>query len=82
MVSPTEKVPAPEDPVNSRNPVVLLRSDPAASGIGLCFSLWLTYLELFVIRAICMWCVGSAVVATALFVVCALDARDDARRAM
>lgn len=30
------------------------------------FSAYLTYLELFVIDAICQWCVASAVVATAL----------------
>lgn len=35
---------------------------------GFAFSLYLTYLELFVIDAICQWCVGSAVVMTALFV--------------
>jgi len=33
---------------------------------GLAFSLYLTYLELFQIKAICQWCVGSAVVMTAL----------------
>jgi uncharacterized membrane protein len=30
--------------------------------VGLGFSLYLTYLELFVIDAICQWCVASAVV--------------------
>ena len=35
---------------------------------GFAFSIYLTYLELFVIDAICQWCVGSAVVMTALFV--------------
>ena len=35
---------------------------------GFAFSVYLTYLELFVIDAICQWCVGSAVVMTALFV--------------
>ena len=34
---------------------------------GLLFTLWLTYLELFVIHAICRWCVGSAVMIVALF---------------
>lgn len=34
---------------------------------GLLFSGWLTYLELFVIHAICRWCVGSAVIAAVLF---------------
>jgi uncharacterized membrane protein len=36
--------------------------------VGFGFSLYLTYLELFVIDAICQWCVGSAVVMTALAV--------------
>src|SRR5512140_1761073 len=31
------------------------------TGVGAAFSLWLTYLELFVIDAICMYCVGSAI---------------------
>jgi uncharacterized membrane protein len=35
---------------------------------GLAFSLYLTYLELFVIDAICQWCVASAVVMTALLI--------------
>jgi uncharacterized membrane protein len=33
---------------------------------GLGFSAYLTYVELFVIEAICQWCVASAVVMTAL----------------
>jgi uncharacterized membrane protein len=48
----------------------------AMTGVGLLFSLWLTYLELFVINAICQWCVISAILATALFVICWLDLRD------
>jgi uncharacterized membrane protein len=36
----------------------------AVSGCG--FSAYLTYLELFVIHAICQWCVGSALLLTAL----------------
>src|SRR5262245_38601365 len=39
-----------------------------AALIGFGFSLYLTYLELFVIDAICEWCVASAVVMTALLV--------------
>lgn len=35
--------------------------------IGVAFSGWLTYVELFVIHAICPWCVASAVVMTLLF---------------
>jgi uncharacterized membrane protein len=34
--------------------------------VGLGFSLYLTYLELFVIEAICQWCVASAVVMAAI----------------
>lgn len=48
----------------------------ALTGFGLLFSLWLTYLELFVIHAICQWCVISALLATALFVLSWLDMRD------
>ncbi len=51
----------------------------AMTGVGLLFSLWLTYLELFVIGAICQWCVISALLATALFVICSLDLRDTDR---
>jgi uncharacterized membrane protein len=47
------------------------------TGWGLIFSAWLTYLELFVIHAICQWCVVSAVLATVLFVICFLDWRQD-----
>jgi uncharacterized membrane protein len=49
------------------------------TGIGLLFSTWLTYLELFVIDAICQWCVISAILATALFVISWLDLRDVTR---
>ena len=34
--------------------------------VGVGFSAWLTYVELFEIEAICQWCVASAVVMTAL----------------
>ena len=39
------------------------------SGAGVAFSAYLTSLELFVIHAICRWCVGSAAIITAIFVV-------------
>ena len=35
---------------------------------GVLFSIYLTYLELFVIHAICSWCLSSAVIITVLFV--------------
>ena len=42
---------------------------------GALFSGWLTYLELFVIHAICRWCVVSAVIALVLFGLAWLDWR-------
>jgi uncharacterized membrane protein len=49
---------------------------------GVIFSAWLTYLELFVIRAICIWCVTSAIVVTAAFVLSWLDWRDQSAGAL
>ena len=54
-------------------PALVGRRWPAAwlavlSGIGVLFSLYLTYLELFVLHAICRWCVGSALIITAVFI--------------
>lgn len=46
---------------------------------GVVFSLWLTYLELFVIRAICIWCVVSAVIVTVILAVSLLDLRERER---
>jgi len=34
--------------------------------LGVLFSVYLTYLELFVIHAVCMWCLASAVIMTLL----------------
>jgi uncharacterized membrane protein len=45
------------------------------TGWGLLFTLWLTYLELFVIHAICRWCVGSAAMTVALFALALWDWR-------
>jgi len=45
------------------------------SGVGMLFAVYLTWLELFVIHAICRWCVGSAVIITAIFVLALIDAR-------
>src|SRR4051812_7464369 len=39
------------------------------ASVGVLFTAYLTYLELFVIHAICRWCVGSAVVITAIWIV-------------
>jgi uncharacterized membrane protein len=42
---------------------------------GVLFSAYLTSLELLVIHAICIWCVGSAIVVTAIFVLALIDYR-------
>jgi uncharacterized membrane protein len=45
------------------------RLHPVAAGLALAgfgFSLYLTYVELFVIEAICQWCLANAVIATVL----------------
>ena len=49
------------------------------AGVGLLFSTYLTYLELYVIHAICQWCVVSAVIVLVIFVFCALDYREKSR---
>lgn len=43
---------------------------------GVVFSAWLTYLELYVIHAICMFCVISAILVTVTFLVSVLEWRD------
>ena len=47
----------------------------ALSGFSVAFSAWLTYLELFVIRAICMWCVISAILMVLILIASVLDLR-------
>ena len=39
------------------------------------FAIYLTWLELFVIDAICRWCVGSAVIIALIFILALLDLR-------
>jgi uncharacterized membrane protein len=46
----------------------------AMTAFGVAFSIYLTYLEIFVIRAVCMWCLTSAVIMTALLLVSAAAA--------
>lgn len=46
------------------------------SGTGVLFSAWLTYLELFVIHAVCQWCVVSAVIVSAILVLALIDYRE------
>jgi uncharacterized membrane protein len=49
----------------------------AEAAVGVLFSAWLTYLELAVIHAICIWCVTSAVIVTVILAVSVADLRDN-----
>lgn len=48
----------------------------ALTAWGVVFSGYLTYLELFVINAICIWCVTSACIVAIMFLVAIADLRD------
>ncbi|OLC08011.1 MAG: hypothetical protein AUH41_09170 [Gemmatimonadetes bacterium 13_1_40CM_66_11] len=50
------------------------------ASVGWLSTIYLTYLELFVIHAICRWCVGSAVIITAIWIVSLLSLRFPATR--
>jgi uncharacterized membrane protein len=61
-------------------PAVVERPWPARllallAGLGVGFTVYLTYLELFVIHAICRWCVGSAAIIISIFIVALLELR-------
>jgi uncharacterized membrane protein len=45
---------------------------------GVLFTIYLTYIELFVIHAICRWCVGSAVIIVSVLVLALLGRRHTA----
>lgn len=48
------------------------------TGWGVLFTAWLTYLELFVIHAICRWCVVSGTLTVVLFGLALVDWRKSA----
>jgi uncharacterized membrane protein len=45
------------------------------AAIGVAFSAYLTYIELFVLHAICPWCVLSAILIAAIAILSALELR-------
>lgn len=45
----------------------------AAAVVGVAFTAWLTWVELFVLHAICWWCVASAVLVLAIAALLAAD---------
>ena len=53
----------------------LINALAVLSGGAVAFTLYLKYLELFVIKAICRWCVASAVLIVIFFVLTLLERR-------
>lgn len=54
---------------NTANKARLLPPLVFLTGVGFAVSLWLSYLEAFVINAWCIWCVASAILATFAFLI-------------
>jgi uncharacterized membrane protein len=54
----------------------------AEAAIGVLFSAWLTYLELAVIHAICIWCITSAIIVVLIFLLSIADLREMRRAGM
>ena len=62
-----------QDPYSQRRwPMDLLA---ALSALGVLFAIYLTYVELFILHAICRWCVASAVIITSIFILAMLARR-------
>jgi uncharacterized membrane protein len=55
--------------------VPIARMLVALAAWSVLFSAWLTYLELFVIHAICIWCLSSAFLWVVILAVCVADLR-------
>lgn len=47
----------------------------ALAAVGVAFSIYLTYIELFILHEICPWCVLSALIVTGIAVLAALELR-------
>ena len=47
---------------------IVLKSVAIFTSVGFAFSLWFVYVQLFLIRAICIWCMFSAFTSTLLFI--------------
>ena len=61
--------------------VPIARMLVALAAWSVLFSAWLTYLELFVIHAICIWCVTSALLWVVILAVSVADLRSVSRAA-
>jgi uncharacterized membrane protein len=62
--------------------VPIARMLVALAAWSVLFSAWLTYLELFVIHAICIWCVTSALLWVVILAVSVADLRAVSRAAI
>ena len=62
--------------------VPIARMLVALAAWSVLFSAWLTYLELFVIHAICIWCVTSALLWVVILAVSVADLRSVSRAAI
>lgn len=65
--------------VDSKTDNFLRQTIIISSGAGFLISLYLTYLEIFVIRALCFWCVVSAVLITLIFILSLVGKRTTLR---
>ncbi|MEP7067247.1 MAG: vitamin K epoxide reductase family protein [Gemmatimonadota bacterium] len=61
--------------------VPIARMLVALAGWSVLISAWLTYLELFVIHAICIWCLSSAALWVVILALCVADLRAVSRTA-
>lgn len=61
--------------------ITIARLLVALAGFSVLFSAWLTYLELFVIHAICIWCLTSALLWVVILAVSVADLRAVSRGA-
>ena len=48
----------------------------AVAAIGVAFSIYLTYIELYVLYEVCPWCVLSAIIVTTIAILSALELRE------
>lgn len=60
--------------------VIFVKGIFALTTIGFLFSLYFTFLQFFVIKAICPYCLFSALTSTALFLLCCWGARRNQTR--
>ena len=79
----TEPLPGSTHPLSRRELLQGLAAGVGLLGltlVGTLFSIYLTWLELFVIQAVCAWCLSSAVIITLLMLLAAIPITRGASR--